>query len=390
MPSPFQAPELVIVASDIEIGPGGPNDDFVGSAWFAEWLHARPTAERVDLVLAGDTFDFLKCPVDGAWPRHIDARVAMEKWRAISSAHVEMLDGIRDWLAGGDRHVWFILGNHDLELNFTELRLALRQRLGSIDRVHFPGNTWRRGGLEIQHGHMHDTMFKVDGPAFLDFEGRRLLNLPWGAVAMLDVAMPYVPHLGPLDRLKPRERVFELLPEARRLAADAFWRYWTRDWWRDLIEGDPVKHVTTTMLREVLYRMGTSDPDLVADPVILKRLDEPDAPDVLVLGHYHRAGWQTQGNRKLLMLGAFRNEFPLASDGTIGPVLNKTHAEIWMDGDRVVSSALVENPPPALPSNYMPNSLEALRPVLDALVHRRRQADRDEGLDEPPEAAVHG
>lgn len=359
--------DLVIAASDIEIGPGGPNDDFVGSEWFARWLHERPTARRVDLVLGGDTFDFLKTPVDGRWPRHIDASVAMAKWARISAAHAVMLDGIRDWLQGGNHHVWFVIGNHDLELHFAEIRAALRERLGGTDRIHFPGETWRRGELEILHGHAHDAMFRVDGPPFLDFGGRRLLNLPWGAVAMLDVAMPHLPQLGPLDRLKPRERVFELLPEARRFTADAFWRYWTRDWWRDLIEGDPVKHVTTGMLKEVLYRMGTSDPDIVADPTILRRLEGPDAPRVLVVGHYHRAGWQSMGDHKLLMLGAFRNEFPLDAEGNIGPPLPKAHAEIWMDRDRVLSTALIENEAPPLPADYMPQNLDQIRPVIEQL-----------------------
>jgi UDP-2,3-diacylglucosamine pyrophosphatase LpxH len=279
-----------------------------------------------------------------------------------------MLDGIRDWLAAGNHHVWFIIGNHDLELHFAEVRAALRARLGAPARTHFPGESWRRGDLEILHGHTHDTMFRVQGTPFLDFGGHRLLNLPWGAVAMLDVAMPLLPHLGQLDRLKPRERVFQLLPEARRFTADAFWRYWTRDWWRDLIDGDPVKHVTTSMLREVLYRMGTGDPDIVAHPGILEHLEAPGGPKVLVVGHYHRAGWQSQGNRKLLMLGAFRNEFPVDPEGAIGPPLNKTHAEIWMEHDRVVSSALIENTPPALPADYMPTHLDQVRPVLEALI----------------------
>lgn len=363
--------DLVVIASDIEIGPGGPNDDFIGSAWFAEWLHARPTAPRVDLVLAGDTFDFLKTPVEGTWPRHVDAKVALAKWNAVSAAHVEMLDGIRDWLQKGDHHVWFVVGNHDLELHFAEVRAALRARLDSTDRVHFPGETWRRGELEIIHGHTHDGMFKVDGAPFLDFGGRRLLNLPWGAVAMLDVAIPTVPHLGPMDRLKPRERVFELLPEARRFAADAFWRYWTRDWWRDLIDGDPVKHVTTAMLKEVLYRMGTGDPDLVAHPDIVRHLERAGGPNVLVMGHFHRAGWQSQGEKKLITLGAFRNEFPLAADGTIGAPLNKTHAEVWMDGGHVLSSSLIENTPPELPADYMPANLLEMKPVLAELVKSR-------------------
>lgn len=356
--------QLVIIASDVEIGHGGPSEDFPQSAWMGEWLAERPRADRTDLVFNGDTFDFLKTPVDGAWPRHIDEPVAMRKWAAIEAAHGGFFDALADWLLDPTHHLWFIVGNHDLEIQFAAVQRALRSRLRNAERVHFPGNELQWGELHIQHGHLHDPMFRVEGPPFLRFGDRDILNLPWGAVALLDVVMPHIPELGALDRLKPRERVLELLPDFKTLAQNAFWTYFTRDFWRDLMEGDPVKHVSAAMLREVVYRMGTADSELALDSHLLAALTEPGSARVAVVGHWHRPAWQTQGERRLLMLGAFRNEFELEPDGVIGRPIGKVHAEVWMDEARVVRCNLIENEAPPPPSDHMPDHIDALRPVV--------------------------
>lgn len=367
---------LVIIASDIEMGGGGPLDEFPQSAWLVEWLHERPDAERVDLVLNGDIFDFLRTPVDGAWPRHIDAATALRKWDLMTKAHAEFLDGLTAWLASGaHRHVWFMVGNHDLELQFAPVRAAIAERLVSLDQVHFPGESVRWGELEILHGHTFDPMFTVDGPPLLLHEGRDILNLPWGSVSLLDVVMPMLPALGPLDRLKPRERVFELLPEMKRLAQEVFWRYWTRDFWRDLLDGDPVKRLSGAMVRDVVYRMGTADPEIAADRGLLEALAREDAPRVAVVGHWHRPAWHSRGEQRQIMLGCFRNEFELEPDGTIGRQLGNVHAEIRMRGDQVLTMNLVETMSPPPFDGYMPDHIDAFRPLiqqhLDSLLARR-------------------
>ena len=51
-------------------------------------------------------------------------------------------------------------------------------------------------------------------------------------------------------------------------------------------------------------------------------------------------------------------------DGTIGRLLGQVHAEVWMRGDTVVSSALVESPPAPVPAGYMPGHIEAYRSAI--------------------------
>src|SRR5689334_16167221 len=74
---------LLVTLSDIEMGSGGPWDDFPHDDHLAELILSYAGSEHrdhaVDLVFNGDTFDLLKTSVDGAYPHHITPAVALAK-----------------------------------------------------------------------------------------------------------------------------------------------------------------------------------------------------------------------------------------------------------------------------------------------------------------------
>lgn len=363
-------PHLVVVASDVEMGAGGIVDDFPQSVWLLEWLDTLPDAAHVDLVFNGDTFDFLKTTVDGRFPRHIDAVAAMAKWRAIEAVHAPFLAGLGRWLrAHPGRHAHFVVGNHDLELQFPEVWAGLAQAIGAPERTHHQGLGFDIGELHIEHGQQTDALFTVDPAApFVELDGRRLLNLPWGAVALIDVALPFRDVVHHLDRLKPRRRVFELVPEARKLVVDAYWRYWTRDWWLDLLHGDPLKKVSWQLFREVVYRFGSGDADLQPGEVWHARLDQGTSTRVWCVGHYHRPGWWQHADRKVLFTGAFRNEFAVEPDGRTGRPIPNTYAMFWMEDLQVRTSHLMEVEAPPVPEGYAPPDVGPIRQAIRALI----------------------
>ncbi len=52
-----------IILGDIEMGGGTLTDDFISDKALSHLIRTlSQRAHRVDLVLNGDTFDFLKCP----------------------------------------------------------------------------------------------------------------------------------------------------------------------------------------------------------------------------------------------------------------------------------------------------------------------------------------
>ncbi len=371
----------LLILSDIEIGAGGVTDDFPEGhdAWLAELIERRAAARgAVDLVLNGDTFDFLKTPVDGAWPRHVDAALALAKLEAVAAAHPGFFEALRRFLAGGaDRRVVFVVGNHDAELVLPELRAAIRARLGGDERVVFAGFAWRQGDVHVEHGQQSDVMFAVD-PArpLARYEGRPIVALPWGSVALLEVAMPMQPLLYHFDRLRPRERIFELMPETRELLVGAFWRYWTRDYLADLVRRrDPLKRLTWTMFKEIVHRLGSADPDVRVADRWRDALQRSQEVRLVVLGHEHRPSWWTWGDRKILRSGCLRAEFALRDDGSSVP-LPKQWVEAHLVDGRVVSSQILEAPCPPLPQGYVPTSVFDILPDVRRLLGTREERTR--------------
>lgn len=380
---PPSADRLLVVLSDIEMGAGGPTDDFPHSAWLGELLltYNEPPYHRipVELVFNGDTFDLLKTSFEGAYPRHVTAAIALHKLARIAAAHRPFFEAVRRFLEHRDaeRRVHFVIGNHDLELLFPEVQRELRRLLGDDPRVSLAGMELHVGDVHIEHGQQADPSFRMEEPWFVDYQGERILNLPWASVALLDVAMPMHPILHHHDRIKPREELFALLPDVREAVVNAYWTYWTRDWarsaWR---RDDPVKRVSWTVLREVAYRFRTQDGDVRVRREFERRLQGPDAPRVIVVGHEHRPALSTWGDRRFLVTGAFRDEYMLEQAGRVLRPIQKTWAEVFLEKGHAIRARLVDIDGPPAPEGYAPESIfNVLEPVKAHLL-ARSEAER--------------
>lgn len=360
---------LIVIMSDIEMGAGGVLDDFPHS----EWLGARLRQYRqthdgpLDLVFNGDTFDFLKTSVHGDYPTRITEGVALAKLARVERAHPDFFSALRSILEDQASTVHFLLGNHDMELAFPAVQAALSGWLGGA--VHFPGFSLEFGELHIEHGMQADSLFRVEDPVFLTHKGESVLALPWGSVALIDVALPLQDRLYDLDRVKPRQRVLDLLPEVKDLLVNAYWQYWTQDWWQDYWTGvDPSKRMSWTLLREVGYRFRTQDLELRFDGHYRRLLERRDDLRVCVVGHVHQPAMTTWLDRRVLISGCLRDEFAIDEDGVIERRIPKSWAEVRMDGDRVLSAQLVEDPgPPEHPGQAPADIREVCARIQDLL-----------------------
>ncbi len=372
---PRDADRLLVVMSDIEMGPGGLADDFPQSDWLGELLlsYNEPPFDRypVDLVFNGDTFDFLKTSLDGDHPHLVDAQVGLAKFRLVEACHGGFFDALSELLSsnGPPRRAWFVVGNHDPELLFSEVQAAIRRRIGSPSRVHFPGFSMELGDVHIEHGNQADQTFVMNAKEpFMELDGRRVLALPWGTVALLDVAMELHPVLYHLDRLKPRKRVFELMPEVKELLVGRYWSYWTREFWRSLRQ-DPLKRVSWTLFKQVVYRFSSMDPAMHVSRTYRDQLLGGDARHrVVVIGHEHHPLWWSHGDRKVLRTGCFRNEFMLDEYGGGQEPIPNTWAEIWLGGGQAIRSHLLEIEAPPTPEGYVPDSIFHVLPEVRRLL----------------------
>lgn len=377
--------QVLVVLSDVEMGAGGLADDFPETAWLADLLlryNQGPFAEvPLTVVFNGDTFDLLKTRYHDSWPIHVDESVALGKLQCVFAQHESFLQGISEFLAhrGAERRVAFIAGNHDAELLMPAVQDAIRRRCHppSDDTVAFPGLSLRVGDVHIEHGSQGDPLFAMEPDApFISHGGRRLLNLPWGAVALLEVAMPLTPILYHHDRLKPRETLLDVLPELRELLLAMYWRYWTRDYWQKFFAADdPLRRVSWTMLREIVYRFRSGAMDISVFRPYEELLKSSKDVRVCLVGHQHEAAWWSYANKKLLRTGCFRNEFALVDQGRRQEPIPKVYAEVYLRGGRTVRSRLVEVDTPPLPPGYVPDSIFDVREQLENIF-------AEEGLDQ--------
>jgi len=378
--------QLVVSLSDIEMGAGGVLDDFPHTPFLAGLLqaYAGPRFQdlEVHIVFNGDTFDFLKMPVDGAFPTAITESVALAKLDIVFRNHPDFFEGIAGFLRdkNGRGMVHFTVGNHDFEILFPAVQERIRQRIGHAG-VHFPGVSVDFGDLHIEHGSQADSMFYIDPEhPFIDTPSGPILRLPWGSIALLEVAMPMHELVYDLDRLKPRNRVFELLPDLRDFVVGAFWDYW-RHSARDWLGPDPVKRVSWTMLKDVAYRFRSKSTEVDgAESYRQTLLDEPSTR-VITIGHFHQPSWWTHANRKLLVTGCLRDEFSLDRDGNITAILPKVYGEFFLCAGQVVRSHLVEIDGPTPAPGHFPTSvydvLPRIRPLLAPHEERSRMRDAE-------------
>ncbi len=358
------AEQVIAVFSDVEMGAGGPLDDFPHSRFLGELIVERcqgPWRDlEVDLVFDGDTFDLLKTPVEQRYPRHITADVALAKVSAVAAAHPDFFKAIRELQRSPvPRRVHFVVGNHDAELVFSEVQGLIHALCGFGEHISFPGFTLELGPVHLEHGHMADHLFRVDPERlFLEWKGEQVLSLAWASVGLLDAVIPMHPWFGFYDRVRPQARLLAMAPELKDLLLALGWTYWTsefpREWWR---ERDPLLKLDWSVVYEVFRRMVTTDTDVSFDPTWLSETVERSPCELFITGHLHRSSSTLHGPRRLLTLGCFRDEFWLGEDGcTFTPIL-KPWLEVRVRDGRVVGLSQRELLGPDRPADHFPTSV---------------------------------
>ncbi|MFN3197690.1 MAG: hypothetical protein ACE366_04640 [Bradymonadia bacterium] len=366
---------LVVSISDFELGDGSLLDDFPQSEWAAELLTtwARPPYldTPVDLVLNGDTFDCSKTPLDGWHPHLVDEQIALAKLKRIANAHKPFFEALSIFLTAGSapRNVYFITGNHDFELSFPAVHAEIRRLCGGGEGVHFPGFELRLGPIFFEHGAQHDPMFQIDAEApLLDYKGRSILNLPWGTVSIAQAVMAYQPDFCHLDRIKPKPILLERVPECKTWLATAFKRYWTRHYLKDLVLArDPLKTLSWPMLKELLKRFTSMNPDVQLDLGAHAWLHDATRPQVTVVAHTHEPGLWTYADRRVVQTGCMRNEYIIGEGDTLH-LCPKSFATLYVDDDRVTGVQMHELQGPPLPEGYIPQPLSAFRETFRDLL----------------------
>lgn len=251
---------IKLVISDLHLADGDALLDGFGEmqqAALEGLLHAASyagplgQAEDVELIINGDCFDFMVIP-PYASNGITNAVTALHKLEKIIAAHSPFFEALRSFVSIPGRHVTFIIGNHDVELAFAEVRACIEKAVpggyGEKRRVAFCPTRFYRPlpDVYIEHGNAYDFWNNITG--LWDEQGQPLtlrpeiISLPIGtqyfqrASHSMSIAYPYLDHFDPsMDILRQvallclfdptlvmqtAQRVMEMLSQPRKALAN--------------------------------------------------------------------------------------------------------------------------------------------------------------------------
>lgn len=163
------------------------------------------------LILNGDTFDLLTVPpypTDG----YTTPQIGLAKLAKIAQAHEPFFKLLGNFLERGGR-VTFLIGNHDVELCFSEVRTQVARLIDPLQRggeqLHFclDQRYLPLPDVSIEHGNQYDFWNYAD--EIWDAEGKALtpeperIELPLGtqyvhrAALPISLRYPYFEHFAP-------------------------------------------------------------------------------------------------------------------------------------------------------------------------------------------------
>ena len=310
----------VIVLGDVEMGAGTLTDDFISDKALSSLiLQLRRRKHAIDLVFNGDTFDFLKCPyiTEGkeTYPRHITPEISVSKLDSIYQAHKKVFTALEKFAGKRSNHLYFIIGNHDYDLAFPEVKEELRKILGHKQRVHI-AIKYSEDSVYIEHGHQYDFLYKVNFEnLFLRFKGKTLLNLPWTALGLISKFMGFKEEHPFMDRVFPRS----ILISSGHMIAKKFthrtlgyilksifyypFRYYS----------DPTYSFPRQLLGDLIRRFKSFqwDVDDIMDVFLRRKRRAVKKNKLIVLGHIHEKMIKKQAGAIVVHPGSWRDEYDM-------------------------------------------------------------------------------
>lgn len=331
----------IIILGDMEMGGGTLTDDFISDKALSSLIAGQAAKSHpLDLVLNGDTFDFLKCPVmvDGqtAYPRQITKDVSLAKLKLIYSAHKPVFRALIQFLKKPGHRLYFTFGNHDLDLVFPEVQGAIKKLLGCKDRIHFEVK-YHFDGVYAEHGMQYDFLNKADfKKIFLKHKGKELLNISWISFGLISKFMSMKEEHPFMERIMTRKELFGRYPTIpKRItfrAASYFFKSLVYYPWRYLT--DPTYTLPRGLFLEFLRRIKMMhwDVDQVVD--VFKRhhrrkLFKDSQNKIYVLSHIHDQYLEEKDGRIIVHPGSWRDEYDLAS----GKLVPRMKRYVWIKID---------------------------------------------------------
>jgi UDP-2,3-diacylglucosamine pyrophosphatase LpxH len=195
-----------LIVSDLHLGAGDQLDEFTADEELAAFVRDYAGGgEPTELILGGDTFEFLQALPPGVGDYEWSAAAAERRLAMILAAHPRPIAALREFVANPQHLLTLIVGNHDFELHYHSAKRLLREALGLAagdERLRF-GTSYEGDGVYMVHGNQFDPWNR-----FVYFDG---IAEPFEVVRGTRVVKDVINHLkgeplpiAPLmDNVKP-------------------------------------------------------------------------------------------------------------------------------------------------------------------------------------------
>lgn len=303
----------IIVFSDVEMGAGNLTDDFIADKTLARVIRTFGAKKHpVDLVLNGDTFDFLKCPFTlkprAEYTRYVSADVALAKLRLVYKAHRRVFHALRDFVVREGKSVYFIRGNHDLEIAFPEVQHELQKYIGR--NVFFPGLVYDHHGAYIEHGQQYDIAnFIHPRRLFTRHRGEKILNNSFSSFTVISALIPLKEHNPFLERIKPWAVLLTLHTPIGKKVNRTIALYFLKSLFYYPLRyyDDPTRTFPRQFVGEFIRRVRQWDWDVTDYLPVFKK--KRKLKKVIVLGHIHEKYVEQGREHVIIRPGTWRDEY---------------------------------------------------------------------------------
>jgi len=334
----------IIILGDVEMGGGTLTDDFISDRAISELINELTEKRHpIDLVLNGDTFDFLKCPfIDDktktcSYPRHIHKDISLSKLKLIHKAHKKVFEALSKFVKKKNNKLIFIFGNHDADLLFKavqkEIKIILKSRKNVLFRWFYKSN-----GVYAEHGQQYDFLNKMNKKIpFHEYRGKQILNVPWISYSVMNRFM-YIKEEHPFtERIKPIPLLFTYHRAVAKKISIRLIIYFLKSilYYPIRYYSDPTYMFPKDMVFEIYRRAKDFNWEIesIVDKFKHRKKRTLKKNRVNVLGHIHDRYVEEKKGRVLIHTGSWRDEYLLDKKTRILTLEPKRYVQIYIEGD---------------------------------------------------------
>lgn len=331
----------IFVISDVELGQGDIFDDFKDEQILINFINQINGEKGKNiLVLNGDTFDFMKMHYKGVFTHHVTEEISVWKMQQIIETYPRIFKTLSEFLGKSAHRIHFNIGNHDHDLHWPAVQKLILDTLGHHSKITF-GESYQTKEVHIEHGNQVDYFYKTGSKSpFLEHRGKKLLNMPFGSVAVTKYFIELKRHFPLEEKLYPRHEVFENFPEFKRLKQKIAFNFAVKGVFLNFILslGDPVSSVPYLNLIKHVFKHGLEIYD--EQKFLTKRFNSllklnPDKK-AFIMGHLHLLHHEitVKKGHIFIVTDTWREEYNLTK-GKEKVLKPKTYAHISYDNDKL-------------------------------------------------------